>query len=374
MVRDNLLGFGFMRLPLVDEEDRTVIDLDRVNRMVDAYIDAGYDYFDTGYYYHGGKSEEAIRECVVERYPREKIKIADKLPVFALKSEDDMERIFEEQLERCGVEYFDYYLLHNLGHFSYKGWNDIDSFGFLSRLKEEGKVKHMGFSFHDNAELLDEVLTAHPEMEFVQLQINAMDWENDAIQSRENYEVCLKHGKKVIVMEPFKGGTIINMPEEARAVLKECNNESLAWWALKFFADLDDVCKVLTGASNLEQLEENISIMNDLNPLNSLEKEKLQEAVCIVRESKFIECTECGYCLDDCPVAIPIPRYLGLYNDVKQFGTTYFSTQSFIYKSYSQKNGVGKASDCTECEACVENCPQHLDIPTFMGDVREMFE
>ena len=189
MVRDNLLGFGFMRLPLLDEEDRTVIDLDRVNEMVDAYIDVGYDYFDTGYYYHGGKSEEAIRECVVKRYPREKIKIADKLPVFALKSEEDMDRIFEEQLERCGVEYFDYYLLHNLGHFSYKGWNDIDSFGFLSRLKEEGKVKHMGFSFHDNAELLDEVLTAHPEMEFVQLQINAMDWENDAIQSRENYEV-----------------------------------------------------------------------------------------------------------------------------------------------------------------------------------------
>lgn len=167
-------------------------------------------------------------------------------------------------------------------------------------------------------------------MEFVQLQINAMDWENDAIQSKENYEVSLKHGKEVIVMEPFKGGTFINMPEDARAVLKDCNDESLAWWALRFFADLDNVCKVLTGASNLEQLDENISIMEEWSPLNSLEKEKLAEAVGIVRDSKFIECTECGYCLDDCPVAIPIPRYFGLYNDVKQFGTTYFFTQSFI--------------------------------------------
>ena len=375
MVKQNLLGFGFMRLPLLDEEDRTVIDLDMVNEMVDAYVDAGYDYFDTGYYYHGGKSEEAIRECVVKRYPRDEVKIVDKLPIFALKREEDMEKIFNKQLERCGVDYFDYYLLHNLGHFSYKGWNDIDSFAFLSKLKEEGKVRHIGFSFHDNAQLLDEVLTAHPEMEFVQLQINAMDWENDAIQSRENYEVCLKHGKKVIVMEPFKGGTIMNMPEEARAILKDCHgDESLAWWALKFFADLDDVCMILTGASNLEQMEENISIMNDFTPLNSVEKEKLDAAVEIINNSRFIECTECGYCLDDCPVAIPIPRYFGLYNDVKQFGTTYFSTQGFIYKSYSQKEGVGKASDCTECEACVEKCPQHLDIPSLMGDVREMFE
>ena len=375
MVKQNLLGFGFMRLPLLDEEDRTVIDLDMVNEMVDAYVDAGYDYFDTGYYYHGGKSEEAIRECVVKRYPRDEVKIVDKLPIFALKREEDMEKIFNKQLERCGVDYFDYYLLHNLGHFSYKGWNDIDSFAFLSKLKEEGKVRHIGFSFHDNAQLLDEVLTAHPEMEFVQLQINAMDWENDAIQSRENYEVCLKHGKKVIVMEPFKGGTIMNMPEEARAILKNCHgDESLAWWALKFFADLDDVCMILTGASNLEQMEENISIMNDFTPLNSVEKEKLDAAVEIINNSRFIECTECGYCLDDCPVAIPIPRYFGLYNDVKQFGTTYFSTQGFIYKSYSQKEGVGKASDCTECEACVEKCPQHLDIPSLMGDVREMFE
>ena len=375
MVKQNLLGFGFMRLPLLDEEDRTVIDLDMVNEMVDAYVDAGYDYFDTGYYYHGGKSEEAIRECVVKRYPRDEIRIVDKLPIFALKREEDMEKIFNKQLERCGVDYFDYYLLHNLGHFSYKGWNDIDSFAFLSKLKEEGKVRHIGFSFHDNAQLLDEVLTAHPEMEFVQLQINAMDWENDAIQSRENYEVCLKHGKKVIVMEPFKGGTIMNMPEEARAILKNCHgDESLAWWALKFFADLDDVCMILTGASNLEQMEENISIMNDFTPLNSVEKEKLDAAVEIINNSRFIECTECGYCLDDCPVAIPIPRYFGLYNDVKQFGTTYFSTQGFIYKSYSQKEGVGKASDCTECGACVEKCPQHLDIPSLMGDVREMFE
>ncbi len=364
-----------MRLPLLDEDDRTKLDFDSINEMVDEFIARGYDYFDTGYFYHGGMSEKAIKRCVVDRYPREKIKIVDKLPLFAINKNEDMERIFKKQLERCGVDYFDYYLLHNLGHFSYKGWHDLDSFDFIKKLKDDGLVRHIGFSFHDNAELLDKVLSEHPEMEFVQLQINAMDWNNEAIQSKENYEVCKKHGKKVIVMEPFKGGTFINMPEDARKVLNDCNpDESLPSWAFRFFVDLDNVWKVLTGASDLDQLRENLDIMDNLEPLSGEEHEKLDEAVQIVNDSKFIECTGCAYCLDECPMAIPIPTYFGLYNDVKQFGTTYFSTQGFIYKSYSQKEGVGLASDCTQCESCVEHCPQHLDIPSLMEDVTEMFE
>ena len=227
-------GFGLMRLPLKDETKFESVDTEQLKEMVDLFMEKGYNYFDTAYPYHLGKSEEAIKETLVKRYPRDKFILADKLPLFSIEKEEDMERIFNEQIERCGVEYFDYYLLHNLSNWTKKAYTEIDSFAFARKLKEEGKIKHLGISFHDNAKLLDEILTQHPEIEVVQLQINYLDWENKSIQSKECYEICKKHKKPIIVMEPLKGGTLINIPEDAKNKLKENNQQSPISWSFRF--------------------------------------------------------------------------------------------------------------------------------------------
>jgi predicted aldo/keto reductase-like oxidoreductase len=373
-VNDNKLGFGLMRLP-VHNEDITDIDMDEFKKMVDAFMDKGYNYFDTAYPYHLGASEKAVKEAIVERYPRESFLIADKLPTFVLQSADQMEPIFNEQLERCGVEYFDYYLLHNLSTWTKKAWDEIDSFSFIKKMKEEGKIRKIGFSFHDNAELLDEVLNKHPEVEFVQLQINYLDWENESIQARQCYEICEKHNVPVIVMEPLKGGTIINIPEEAKDLLKNYNPDaSIVSWAFRFFKDLDNVERILTGASNLEQMEENLNIMENIEPLNSDEKEITGKVVEILNGNNAIPCTKCNYCIEECPMNIPIPTYFELFNNEKELGFEQFSAQQVYYRTYALTEGVGMASECTQCEACVSKCPQHLDIPTYMEEVYDRFE
>jgi predicted aldo/keto reductase-like oxidoreductase len=368
------LGFGLMRLPLKDPNDRfslESVEMDTLKRMVDIFLDRGFNYFDTAYVY--GSSEAATREALVKRYRRNSFNLTTKLPLNKLKSADDQERIFNESLERCGVEYFDIYLLHDLSAENFKTACEFNSFDFIRRKKAEGKVKHTGFSFHDTPELLNKILTDYPDFEFVQLQINYLDWDNEGIQSRKCYETAVKHNKPVIVMEPVKGGTLANVPEKVESLLKGHNPDmSVSSWAIRYAASLESVVMVLSGMSNLEQLNDNTAYMQDFYLLSDKERAVLDKAVKYIEESIAIPCTACRYCVDDCPQNILIPDYFGLYNNKKQSGALPFYVQDLYYKRRSE--GRGKASDCVECGECEKHCPQHLTIRQFLKDVAGSFE
>ena len=369
------LAFGMMRLPLIDENDEASVDYNQVNDMADLFMERGFTFFDTAYPYHEGNCEVAFRKAVVERYPRDSYVIADKLPLFSIKSEDQLEPIFAEQLERTGVEYFDYYLMHNVSGFSEPGFLDVDSFAFTNKKKEEGKIKHLGLSTHANAEYLDSILTMHPEMEFVLLQINYLDWENEGVESRKCYEVACKHNKPVMVMEPLKGGFLADIPPEAEKLMKDYNPDaSVISWALRFVASLDNVCMVLTGASSLEQLKENIEDFENFKPLNDEEYEILNKVADIIQSNITVDCTKCKYCLDACTEEINIPKVFDLYNSEKILDPAPWTPIGNAYLNYSKLSGVGIASDCSECGMCVEECPQHIDIPEVMKDVAKTFE
>jgi predicted aldo/keto reductase-like oxidoreductase len=365
------LGFGLMRLPLTNEEDQTSINQELLNQMVDYFLAQGFTYFDTAYRYHKGLSELATRKALVERHPRESYQLADKMPTFFVTKHEDYERFFNEQLEKCGVSYFDYYLLHTLGVKNYANTLEHGGFEFIDKMKKEGKIRHAGFSFHDKAEVLDRILTEHPEMEFVQLQINYIDWEHETIESRKCYELAVKHQKPIIVMEPVKGGALANVPEEAEKLFKAYHPEmSVASWAVRFAASLDHVFMVLSGMSDLEQMVDNISYMQDIVPLNEDEKAIIDQAAQIINSSIAIPCTACGYCVEGCPQKIAIPDYFALYNNVKRFRLvpahrTYYS--NFI-------ENYGKAGDCIGCKQCEEHCPQHLKIVENLQEVSRIFD
>ena len=369
------LGMGMMRLPLKDENDQTSIDMDQVNEMVDAYMDAGFNYFDTAYVYHEGVGESAFRKSVVERYPRESFKIATKLPLFIITEESQLEPIFEEQLKNCGVDYFDYYMLHNVSGFTETAWKNVDLYSFIEKKQEEGKIKHIGLSTHGNAEFLEELLVEHPKIEFVLLQINYLDWNDEGIESRECLEVARKYNKKVMIMEPYKGGFLADIPDEAEKIMKEYNpDKSVVSWAMRFVATLDDVDVVLTGASNLEQLESNIYEFKNAEPLNEEELEILKEVSEIINSNITVDCTKCRYCVESCPEEIDIAKVFDLYNKHKILEKDDWTQFGNAYLNYSKLDGVGLASDCIECESCIEECPQQINIPEFLKDVAETFE
>lgn len=368
------LGFGMMRLPLLDENDFASVDYEQVNRMVDAYMDAGFNHFDTAYIYHEGIAEKVFKRCVVERYPRESFKIATKLPLFVITEESQLEPIFAEQLENCGVDYFDYYMLHNVSGFTETAWKNVDLYSFIQRKKEEGFIKRIGISTHGNAEFLEEILFEHPELEFVLLQINYLDWDDDGIESRKCLEVARKYNKAVMIMEPYKGGFLADVPEEAEKLMKDYNpDKSVVSWAMRFVANLD-ACVVLTGASSLEQLENNIFEMNNADPLNDDELKILEDVSEIINSNITVDCTKCRYCVDSCPEEIDIAKIFDLYNKHKMLGIDDWTPPGNAYLNYSKLPNVGMASDCSECETCIEECPQQINIPEVLKDVAETFE
>ncbi len=356
------LGFGLMRLPLTDPKDTSKIDYEAVCRMADRFLAEGFTYFDTAAPYHGKfNSELAFGECVAKRYPRESYLLADKLSFFLVQQADQLEGFFAGQLRRCGVEYFDCYLLHAMDAERLALAERIGAFEFVAQKKAEGKIRHVGFSFHDTPEVLEDFLTRHPEMEVVQLQLNYLDWEDPEVQARRCYEVCRRHHKPVIVMEPVKGGLLASLPQKAEALLKGASPQaSAASWAVRFAASLEGVAMVLSGMGSEEQMADNLGYMGAFQPLSSAERRLVEQAADMIRDAASIPCTACRYCVDGCPQKIAIPDIFKLINKISRFGEGQLPAAK---KSYAQMaQGHGKASECLRCGQCEAACPQHLPV------------
>lgn len=368
------LGFGLMRLPRTDPNNDASIDIEETKRMVDAFLEQGFTYFDTAWMYCGFASEKAAKTALVERHPRDSFTLATKLHVGFVECEADRDRIFNTQLEKTGAGYFDYYLLHDVGAEHYELFEKFDCFTWLADKKKQGLVKKMGFSFHDHAEVLDRVLTEHPEMDFVQLQINYLDWDSEGVQSRKCYEVATKHGKPVIVMEPVKGGTLANVPPTVETMFKDyAPQASVPSWAIRFAASLPNVMMVLSGMSNMQQMQDNTAYMKDFAPLNAEEKEIIHKAVGIINSNIAIPCTGCSYCTDGCPMQIPIPRFFSLYNaDLQESPDKPWRPQGEYYDNLAKTTAF--ASACVGCGQCEGVCPQHLPIIKNLKEVAARFE
>jgi len=370
------LGMGCLRLPLFDEKEPDKIDMEKAKKHIDMFMAAGYKYYDTSYVYHKGNSEKALGELLVDRYPRDSYLISTKMPIKWMNKPEQMELQFREQLDRLHLDCIDFYLIHMMERETYARCEKWGAFEFLMNKRAEGKFREFGISFHDTPEYLDEVLTGHPEIDFVMLQINYVDWISKSIRARESYEVALGHNKPVVVMEPCKGGTLAVMPEKAEALMKAYDhNVSLASWAYRFVGNLPGVRMVLAGMPLTEFLEDNIKTFNDLKPLSEAEYEIIDQVIEIINENTVIPCTGCRYCEEHgCPMQIPIADYLELVNDMKRYGSSSnagninrVNIQADYYESWV-KNGAGPASSCIGCKKCESICPQHLPITEHLAE------
>ena len=371
------LAFGMMRLPMKDGK----IDNEQVCAMVDKFIESGFNYFDTAHGYHDGLSEIAVRECLTSRHDRSEYVLTDKLTDEYFKSEEDIRPLIDSQLEACGVEYFDFLLMHAQNAKNFEFFKQCRAYETAFALKKEGKVRHVGLSFHDKAVVLDKILTEYPEVEIVQIQLNYLDYESVSVESRKVYEVCRKHGKPVLVMEPVRGGNLVNLPDAAQKVFYDLRTEtesdySNAGYALRFAADFDGIEMVLSGMSTMEQMEENIKTFSccdgDFEPLSGKEREAVKKVADVFGSMGAIPCTQCRYCIEEnhCPMEIKIPSMFSAYNSMVLFGKVNpWSTYEKIVEE-----GSGKASDCIECGMCESVCPQHLEIRDLLKKVAEKFE
>ena len=364
------IGFGLMRLPETDG----VIDIDKVCKMADSYLEAGFNYFDTAYVYHGGNSERAVKDAIVKRHPRDSFTIATKLPAWSIHSFEDRDKIFNEQLERCGVDYFDFYLLHSIedGN-NYDTYVKYDCFNWGIQKREEGKIKHLGFSYHGTPELLVKIVDSHPEIEFVQIQLNYADLDNPVVHSGELYKILSERNIPIIVMEPCKGGKLANHDEECTGILKSVRpDKSLASWAFRFVASLPGVTTILSGMSTQEQMEDNMETFKNFEPLTDEEKAAIDKVIEVMFRVEQIGCTACRYCVDGCPMSISIPDVISAINTKRKFPGD--MRPQFFYNGLVARDGNGKASDCIGCGQCEGVCPQHLPIIEILKEGVEKFE
>ena len=363
-------GFGCMRLPMKDGE----VDTEEFSRMVDTFLENGFNYFDTAHGYLGGKSETALRTCLTSRYPRDRYILTDKLTNFFFKKQEDIRPLFESQLKACGVEYFDLYLMHAQGADNFAYFKKCRAYETALELMAEGKFRHFGISFHDRAEVLEQILNEYPQIEVVQIQFNYVDYEDPAVESRKCYEVCRKFGKPVIVMEPVKGGTLAALPRQAEELFKGyAPDMSVSSWAVRFAASLDNVMMVLSGMSSMEQVEDNVGYMEDFRPFNEEETDLVRKAADIINEATAVPCTGCSYCTDGCPAKIAIPQYFSLYNeDMREAADKGWTANVTNYRQLTAK--FGRAGDCMACGQCESMCPQHLPIIEHLKAVSEHYD
>ena len=364
-IRKNF-GFGCMRLPMQGDE----VDLCAFSAMVDAFLDAGFNYFDTAHGYLKGKSETALRTCLASRYPRERYVLTNKLSSGHFKTTEDIRPLFESQLEACGVDYFDFYLMHAQDRNNFVKYRQLQAYETAFQLKAEGKVRHVGLSFHDSADILEEILTVYPQIEVVQLQFNYADYDDPSVQSRKCLEVCRRHGKPVIVMEPVKGGSLANLPEEAKAVFDALGSGSPAGYAIRFAAGFEGIIMVLSGMGSMEMMEDNLRQMAPFRPLDEKEAAAVETVCAILKAQELIPCTGCRYCMDGCPKGIAIPELFACLNSRITYKAKWNSAHY-----YSTVHAEGRrASDCLGCGGCEALCPQHLPIRELLRKVSAEFE
>ena len=362
-------GFGCMRLPMRDGQ----VDYGQFQRMADAFVAAGFNYFDTAHGYINGLSETAIRDCVSARYDRSRFLLTNKLTEPYFDRQEDIRPFLEQQLALCGVDYFDFYLMHAQDHNNYPKFQRCRAYETAMQLKQEGLIRHLGISFHDTPEMLDRILTDHPEVEIVQIQFNYVDYEDPHVQSRGVYEVCERHHKPVIVMEPVKGGNLVNLPPEADRVFRALKGGSNASYAVRFAASFPSMAMVLSGMSNMEQMEDNLSAMTDFRPLNEAEMAAVDEVRAVFSRLERIPCTACRYCIEEsqCPKAIRIPDLFRVMNDYQTYHNEHIKG---YYRHGLTVDGHGRASECIRCGKCEQVCPQHLPIRELLQSVAEALE